>query len=113
MSVVYKGKHHRNPSGRRNKINWLLSMSRWNPREMGRVFTNVLRENDPKYWAQVDVLAELRRLHAINLDRQCVTDLKEYLKRHKYCPHYIKDNILSILSYIKEADYPLEVSNGI
>lgn len=112
MAVVYRGKHHRNPSGRRNKIKWLLSMGKWNPKEMERVFSNVLRENDPKHWAHLDAVAEAHRLHAIDLDRQVVTDLKEYLKRHKGCPHYIEDDISSILSYIKECDYSLEVTNG-
>lgn len=111
MAVVYKGKHHRNPSGRNNKIKWLLSIGKWNPKEMERVYSSVLWENDPKNWVAVLALAELRRLHAIDLDRQFVTDLKEYLKRHKGCPHYIKDNISSILSYIKETDYSLEVTH--
>lgn len=102
MAVIYKGKHHRNPSGRNNKIKWLLSISKWDPKEMERIFTNVLRENDPKHWYQVYALAELHRLHAIDLDRQVITDLKEYLKRHRDCPLYIEDNISSILSYIKE-----------
>ena len=112
MAVVYHGKHHKNPSGRENKIRWLLSKGKWNPKEMERVFTNVLRENDPKHWYQIDALAEIRRLHAIDLDRQVITDLKKYLKRHKDCPHYIKDSIAAILSYIRECDYSLEVTHG-
>lgn len=112
MALVYKGKHHKNPSGRNNKIKWLLSVSKWNPKEMERVITNVQRENpDRDDWHIIFALAELHRLHAIDLDRQVITDLKEYLKRHKGCPHYIKDNISSILSYIKECDYSLEVTN--
>lgn len=113
MAVTYKGKHHRNPSGRRNKIKWLLSVSKWNPREMKRVVANIQRENkDQVKWDVILAIAELHRLHAIDLDRQVVTDLKEYLKRHKNCPHYIEDNISSILSYIKECDYSLEVTDG-
>ena len=112
MAVVYHGKHHKSPSGRENKIRWLLSISKWNPKEMERVFTSVLRENEPRHWDQIYELAELRRLHAIDLDRQVITDLKEYLKLHKGCPHYIEDNISSILSYIKECDYSLEVTHG-
>ncbi len=30
MAVVYKGKHHRNPSGLHNKVRWILSESNWN-----------------------------------------------------------------------------------
>ena len=111
MAVVYRGKHHRNPSGRNNKVKWLLSVSKWNPREMERVVTNVVRETKNKDWYVILALAELLRLHAIDLDRQIITDLKEYLKRHKDCPHYIEDDISSILSYIKESDYSLEVTN--
>lgn len=113
MAVVYKGKHHRNPSGRRNKIKWLLSIGKWNEKEMERIYSDVLWENDPKNWVTVLACAELLRLNAIEKDRQVVIDLKEYLKRHKGCPHYIEDNISSILSYIKECDYSLEVTNGI
>lgn len=112
MAVVYNGKHHRNPSGRNNKIKWLLSMGKWNYQEMERVYTNVLRENNPKDWGCILGLAELQRLHVIDLDRQVIRDLKEYLKRHRGCPHYIEDNISSILSYIKLSDYSLEVTNG-
>lgn len=113
MAVIYRGKHHRNPSGKRNKINWLLSTGKWNPREMERIVTNVVRETKDTEWYKVLALAELCRLHAIDLDRQVITDLKEYLKRHKGCPHYIEDNISSILSYIKECDYSLEVTRGL
>lgn len=113
MAVVYKGKHHRNPSGRNNKIKWLLSVGKWNPNEMERIYSIVLRENDPKHWKYLNGLAELRIQHAIDLDRQVVTDLKEYLKRHKSCPHYIKDNISSILSYIKECNYSEEIFHGL
>ena len=114
MAVVYRGKHHRNPSGRNNKIKWLLSEGKWNYKEMQRVIANVQRENkDKDDWNVILALAELRRLHAIDLDRQVITDLKEYLKRHKGCPHYIEDDISSILSYIKECDYSLEVTRGL
>lgn len=112
MAVTYKGKHHRNPSGRNNKVKWLLSVGKWNPKEMERVFSSVLRENDPEHWKYLNALAELRIQHAIDLDRQVVTDLIEYLKRHKGCPHYIEDDISSILSYIKECDYSLEITRG-
>ena len=95
MAVVYKGKHHRNPSGRNNKIKWLLSIGKWNPKEMEHIYSDVLWENNPKNWVAILALAELRRLHAIDLDRQVITDLKEYLKRHKDCPHYIEDDISS------------------
>lgn len=112
MAVIYKGKHHRSPSGMNNKIKWLLSISKWNPREMERVVANVVRETRNRGWYVVLALAELRRLHAIDLDRQVVTDLKEYLKRHKGCPSYVRSSIAAILSYIKETDYSLEVTNG-
>ena len=113
MPVVYKGKHHRNPSGRNNKIKWLLSEGKWNPKEMERVVANVVRETKDKNWYMILALAELRRLHAIDLERQVITDLKEFLKRHKGCPPYIRDEVASIISYILESDYSLEVSNGI
>lgn len=112
MAVTYRGKHYRNPSGRNNKVKWLLSVGKWNPREMERVVANVVRETKDKDWFVILGLAELRRLHAIDLDRQVMTDLKEYLKRHKGCPHYIEDDISSILSYIRECDYSLEVTDG-
>lgn len=113
MAVVYKDKHHRNPSGRRNKIKWLLSMGKWNEKEMERIYSDVLWENNPKNWVTVLAHAELLRLHAIELDRQVITDLKEYMKRHKGCPPYIEASIATILSYIKECDYSLEVTSGL
>ena len=30
MAVVYKGEHHKNPSGLHNKVKWILSKSNWN-----------------------------------------------------------------------------------
>lgn len=104
MAVTYRGKHHRNPSGRNNKIKWLLSVGKWNPKEMKCVVTSVIRETKDTEWYQIFAHAELHRRHVIALDRQVITDLKEYLKRHKSCPHYIKDDISSILSYIKKCN---------
>lgn len=110
MAVVYRGKHHRNPSGRRNKIKWLLSEGKWNLGEMERIVTSIVRENKSEDWYVILAHAERYRLHAIDLDNQVITVLKEYLKRHKNCPHYIEDDVSSILSYIKECDYSLEVT---
>ena len=69
------------------------------------------RETKNKDGYIILALTELRRQYAINLDRQVIIDLKEYLKWHKNYPYYIEDDISSILSYIKENDYSLEVTN--
>ena len=78
---------------------------------MKRVAINVARETKNKDGYIILALTELRRQYAINLDRQVIIDLKEYLKWHKNYPYYIEDDISSILSYIKENDYSLEVTN--
>jgi hypothetical protein len=37
MSVTYKGKYHRNPSGFHNKVKWLLSESKWDKHKLFEV----------------------------------------------------------------------------
>lgn len=45
MALIYEKKHHRNPSGLNNKVNWLLSESNHNRRKLRDVINKVMQEN--------------------------------------------------------------------
>lgn len=41
MSVTYKGKYHRNPSGFHNKVKWLLSESKWDKQKLFEIAEDI------------------------------------------------------------------------
>ena len=105
MAVTYKGKHHRNPSGRNNKVNWLLSQAKWNECELRRVYKQVIHENPGKHWHVVYALAVLQINNAIHKDVALYDELCNFVKRHPGLPHYVLDNITSLQYYMKQTDY--------
>ena len=82
MALTYKGKHHRNPSGFKNKVRWLLSESKWDFAEMRRIVKSIDHE---KYHNWFAVLAaaylqiELRREGDIHLWKM----LRAWQKRNR------------------------------
>ena len=82
MALTYKGKHHRNPSGFKNKVKWLLSESKWNQTEMSKIVESIDNE---KYhnWSVVLAAAyiqvELRKASDLTLCKKLV----EWQKRNR------------------------------
>lgn len=105
MSVIYKGVHHRNPSGKNNKINWLLSEAKWDADKLDSVLKDV-EHGDSVSWDVVHAMAYAKILHARDLDRELIEALDRYIATHNV-PHYILDHVSSLQDYIRE-----ELDNG-
>lgn len=113
MAVVYKGKHHRNPSGCNNKAKWILSETKWNKTEaiklVEHITSKMLEGKQRTSWYVALGIAlsiyEESRLY----DILAAKNIDSYIDRHgNALPHYILDYATSLLDYIKQ-----EVRNGI
>lgn len=63
MAVTIKGKHHRNPSGFRNKVKWLLRESNYDSTKIPKIMMSINGlEHDyisSDSWYKADILARL------------------------------------------------------
>lgn len=100
--MMYKGIHHRNPSGRHNKTKWLLSEAKWNLKSIDEIYATVCKENDSTSWNVAYALAMCRIRENIQTTKDLIEDIKAWQNRHKSCPHYIDDCISSLLDYMRE-----------
>ena len=102
--MIYKGIHHRNPSGRHNKIHWLLSEAQWNLKRLHKVYAVVCKENDSINWSVAYALAMCRIRENIQTTQNLIKDIKTWQNKHKDCPNYISDALSSVIDYMREED---------
>lgn len=113
MSVVYKGKHHRNPSGCNNKAKWILSETKWNRAGAIRLVNNIMpKMSDSKqrtsWYVALGIALAMYEESRLN-DIIVAKVIERYINRHyNVMPHYILDYATSLCDYIRK-----EASNGI
>lgn len=105
MAVVYKGVHHRNPSGRNNKIKWLLSEAKWDACKLCDVLKDV-EHGDSTDWFHVKALAYLKIQLEAEKDSELILALDRLIETHRM-PHYILMCVCDLQDYIKK-----ELHNG-
>ena len=113
MAVVYKGKHHRNPSGCNNKAKWILSETKWNKSSAIRLVNNIMSKTlDSKqrtsWYVALGIALAMHEKARLN-DISVAKVIERYINRHyNVMPHYILGYATSLCDYIRK-----EVSNGI
>ena len=105
MAVVYKGKHHRNPSGCSNKANWLLSQTKWNISEATKLVRHItadMPQGEQRIsWFVALGIAVTKDEAARCKDIAAARVIDNYISRHSSTmPHYILDYATSLRDYI-------------
>lgn len=102
MALTYKGKHHRNPSGFKNKVKWLLSESKWNRTEMAEIVAYIDHEKY-KNWYAVYATALLNLEQTEKGDRNLRKLLVQWNKRNRNrLAQEDKDCLFRVLHLIEE-----------
>ena len=113
MAVVYKGKHHRNPSGCNNKAKWILSEAKWNKSSAIRLVNNIMskmsnNKQRTSWYVALGIALAMHEKARLN-DISVAKTINSYINRHhNVIPHYILDYATSLCDYIRK-----EASNGI
>ena len=112
MAVVYKGKHHKNPSGCNNKAKWILSETKWNKTEAIKLVEHITSEmsegKQRSSWYVALGIALSMHNEARVYDFTVARAIDNYINRHcNTMPHYILDYATSLCDYIRQ-----EVTNG-
>ena len=107
MAVVYRGKHHRNPSGCNNKAKWILSETKWNKIRAIKLVAHITakmpegKQRTSWYIALGTALAMHNEARVYDLTVARAID--NYINKHgNAMPHYILDNATSLRDYIRQ-----------
>ena len=107
MAVVYKGKHHRNPSGCNNKAKWILSEVEWNKTAAIKLVVGITSEmpegKQRTSWYIALGIALAMYDDARQRDMIVANVINKYIHRHiNVMPHYMLDYATSLRDYIKQ-----------
>lgn len=107
MAVVYKGKHHRNPSGCNNKAKWILSKVEWNKTAAIKLVERITAEmpegKQRTSWYIALGIALAMYDDARHRDMIVANVINQYINRHiNVLSHYILDCATSLRDYIKQ-----------
>lgn len=107
MAVVYRGKHHRNPSGCNNKAKWILSETKWNKIKAIRLVEHITSgmpegKQRSSWYVALGIALNLHNEARI-YDLTVAKAIDNYVNRHcNTMPHYILDHATSLRDYIRQ-----------